>query len=87
MDVKEAVKHAKHYAAEVFAEEGVRKIRLEEVFFEEHKDLWKITLGILREEADVIKVLKPFEKQLDYKVIKIHNSNGKLESIEMRNFN
>ena len=51
MDVKEAVRKAKDYVADLFVEEGVRSVRLEEVVLDESPYLWKITVSFVRQES------------------------------------
>lgn len=46
IDVKEAIKIAKDYVAEVFADEGVFNIGLEEI--EHGGDIWEVTIGFSR---------------------------------------
>lgn len=46
IEVKEAIKIAKDYVAEVFADEGVFNIGLEEI--EHEGDVWEVTVGFSR---------------------------------------
>jgi hypothetical protein len=46
LDVKEAVLKAKKYAAEIFADEGITNLGLEEVVFD--AGTWRITVGFSR---------------------------------------
>jgi hypothetical protein len=48
MDVKEAVAGAKKYVGELFAQEGLINIGLEEVEFDEPTKEWHITIGFSR---------------------------------------
>lgn len=48
MQVKEAVAAAKAYVKDVFAEESISNLGLEEVEFEPSADKWRITLGFSR---------------------------------------
>ncbi len=48
MDVKEAVKSAKHYVDELFGEEGLTNVGLEEVEHDADDGLWRITIGFSR---------------------------------------
>jgi len=48
MDVKEAVKRAKQYVAELYEEEGLVNLGLEEIEFDEKAGLWRVTLGFSR---------------------------------------
>ena len=48
MDVKEAVATAKKYLADVFAQEGISNLGLEEVEFDDQLREWRVTLGFSR---------------------------------------
>lgn len=48
MDVKEAVKAAKTYIADLFAEEGLSDLGLEEVEREPSDNGWRVTVGFSR---------------------------------------
>ena len=48
MEVKEAVLTAKRYVADVFADEVVTDVGLEEVEFDEESDVWVVTIGFSR---------------------------------------
>ena len=48
MDVKEAVGKAREYVSEVYSEENIENIGLEEINFDETANCWKVTIGFLR---------------------------------------
>jgi hypothetical protein len=48
MDVKEAVATAKKYVEELFGDEGITNVGLEEVVFDEANNNWNITIGFNR---------------------------------------
>ena len=48
MDVKEAVAYAKRYVLELFADENVTNIGLEEVEFDDRVNEWCVTIGFSR---------------------------------------
>jgi uncharacterized protein YdeI (YjbR/CyaY-like superfamily) len=48
MDVKDAVKRAKAYVAELFAEENLTNLGLEEVEYDDADGTWNITVGFSR---------------------------------------
>ena len=48
MDVKEAARMAKDYLANVFSEEEITHIGLQEVDFDEVSKTWKVTVGFFR---------------------------------------
>jgi hypothetical protein len=48
MNVKEAVTLAKKEVVELFGEEGVENVGLEEVEYDDTRELWHITIGFSR---------------------------------------
>ena len=48
MDVKEAVQTAKKYVAELFTDETIADVGLEEVVFNDMSNNWEITIGFSR---------------------------------------
>ena len=44
IDVKKAVETAKRYVADLFANEGLANLGLEEVVYDDAHDRWRITL-------------------------------------------
>lgn len=48
MDVKEAARTARAYIADLFADENVQHVGLEEVEFDDVSDVWNITIGFSR---------------------------------------
>jgi hypothetical protein len=48
MNVTEAVAAAKKYIGELFAQEGISNLGLEEIEFDEHAGEWRVTVGFSR---------------------------------------
>ncbi len=48
MDVKDAIKVAKGWVSDIYSDEGILNLGLEEVEFDEAAQLWKITVGFSR---------------------------------------
>ena len=48
MDVKAAVALAKQKIGELFAEEGIKNLGLEEVDYDDDKHVWRVTIGFSR---------------------------------------
>ena len=48
MEVKEAVKFAKEYIADLYDGEGISNIGLEEVDFDDKEKEWAVTIGFFR---------------------------------------
>jgi hypothetical protein len=76
MDVREAVGLAKKYVQEVFEDEPISDIGLEEVEFE-GGDTWSITIGFSRRwgKPGGLDTLIPVPR--DYKVVRISDSEKK----------
>lgn len=84
MDQKTAVSVAKQYIAEIYSDEHVREIGLEEIR-KDHYDNWIITIGFRRENvSDFGNIFASMGKMNSrvYKVLEI-NAEGNVES--MRN--
>lgn len=89
MNVKDAVKEAIEYVAEIFREEKPENIGLEEAFLNEDEKVWEVTVGFSRpwdhpKQAGVIANLQALNPKRQYKVVKIDNETGKVKSIKIR---
>jgi hypothetical protein len=85
MNVKEAVQKAKAYIADIFAEEGVVKIGLEEVEFDHHSGTWLVTIGFSRVwPTDSTLVAAIMSGQRAYKVVKIDDGDGTVLAMKDR---
>jgi len=83
MEVKQAVALAKSYFADVFAEEQIADLGLEEVQYDEPKDEWIITIGFNRnwsKEKEMAKAwLGPaLRRERIYKTVHIADADGKV---------
>ena len=80
MDVKEAVRAAMDHAAIVFEGET---IRLEEVWFEDDRGEWCVTVGLQRREPS--SVPDAFHSRqvtrMHYKTIRIDDKSGSIRSV------
>ncbi|KAF0113411.1 MAG: hypothetical protein FD149_2146 [Rhodospirillaceae bacterium] len=94
MDVKNAVAIAKAYVADLFAEESVNTITIEEVAFNEQEDMWNVTLGFYRQvsplsESEQWAKLPYSRAALDhlektYKTVQIKDSTGAVVALRHR---
>jgi len=76
MQVKEAVSLAKQYVKDVFAEEKIDGLGLEEVEFDDKTRIWSVTIGFSRpwdETAGTFgaKLAGFVPRRRDYKVVRI----------------
>lgn len=87
MDVKEAVALARQYLQDVFSEENIVDLGLEEVEYDDAQRLWSITLGFSRpwnySEGAVAAALG-VPKKREYKIVKIDNKDKKAIAIKNR---
>lgn len=78
MEVKEAASLAKQYVRDLFAEEKIANLGLEEVVFEDKSKSWLITVGFSR-PWDVTHtfggILPPGDPKRSYKVVKISDAD------------
>jgi len=89
MNVKEAVKLAKEHAIDLFAEESVKNLGLEEVYFDEGANTWSVTIGFSRPWDEPRSSFAALAGQMlypkrSYKVILISDGNAKVISVKNR---
>jgi len=90
MDVNSAVKRAKEYVNNLFEGESISDVGLEEVVFDEPSAAWEVTVGFARpwKRAQRSSFL-PFDPPLlerDYKVVRVKDADGTIESVKIRQF-
>ena len=90
MDIKEAVGTAKSYVVDLFSDEEITDVGLEEVVFDEPAGDWRVTIGFSRRwnrpNAADIPVLIRRHNRLDrsYKMVRIKASDGRVVSLTDR---
>ena len=90
MDVKEAVKTARGYVAELFANEQIMNVGLEEVVFDDTSNDWKITIGFSRpwdQKNALSAALGEGRSARSYKVLRINDDTGEVGSLTDRVLN
>ena len=84
MNVKEAVQAANRYITELFADEGVQDLGLEEVVFHESTQVWKITMGFSRPwERQGLAALGQ-NRNRSFKVVEINDDTGEIVGMTHR---
>ena len=84
MDVKQAVRTAINYVKEVFAEEELTNLGLEEVEYVPERGEWRVTVGFSRPWQ------QPWQQNLllpqvrDYKVVNMEDTTGRVLAIRNR---
>jgi hypothetical protein len=88
MDVKEAVKLAKEHVLDLFADENIINLGLEEVELNEHEQEWVVTLGFSRPWDEPRNTLASLaESNLphrSYKIVRIYDQSGMVSCIKNR---
>ena len=87
MDVKEAVQAAKKHVAEIFADESIANVGLEEVEFDETEQVWAITIGFSRpwdHAGSVMHALEGGSRARTFKTVRIHDESGRVQSVKHR---
>ena len=87
MDVKEAAKIAKDYVADLFAEEGISDVGLEEIELVSDDSVWEVTVGFSRPWDHVgAAAITLGQKSLrrTYKVLRIDDYDGEVASVKDR---
>ena len=86
MDVKEAARLAKTYVTDLFADEGVSNVGLEEIELK-CDQVWEVTVGFSRPwEQGTLATITLGQKVLrrSYKVLRIDSQNGNIASVKDR---
>ena len=91
MQVKEAVSVAKRYVQEIFSDEKIDGISLEEVELDEKSQIWSVTVAFTRPwEGAPGTVAAQFAaagmmpRRRDYKVVRLSNADRKMISVKNR---
>lgn len=91
MEAKEAITKAKNYIADVYEDEGIFNIGLEEIEFSD--DAWSVTIGFSRQwdkppRSPFTTTIAPAAdyraNSRSYKVIKIRDKDGSIISLRNR---
>ena len=86
MDVKQAVQAAKSHVAEIFADESIENVGLEEVEFDELNRIWAITVGFSRvwgRPGNLIRALNGDTARTS-KIVRIEDESGRVQSVKHR---
>ena len=89
MNVKEVVTHAKQHVLDLFAEEKLTNVGLEEVELDEQANEWIVTIGFSRpwdEPRNTLAALAApsVYARRAYKVVRVANANGAILSVKNR---
>ena len=86
MDVKEVTKTAREYVAEIFADEQITNLGLEEVVYDVELERWRITFGFARpwDRQGDMGVRMGLKAPRAYKVVHVNNGDGSITALTDR---
>lgn len=89
MDVKQAVETAKRYVGELFDQEGIKNLGLEEIEFDHSGGEWRVTVGFSRPwdnaaGAWAAALGQPTSPRRSYKIVRILDNTGTVTSVKNR---
>ena len=87
MEVKDAVRLAKDYVADLFEAEQITNVGLEEVEFDLSSNSWKVTIGFSRpwdQKGPLVAALAERSPARSYKVVRIDDQSHKVRSVTDR---
>ena len=83
MNAKEAINAAKSAFRDLFADEGIYDLGLEEVVYDDHTDVWHLTMGFYRVLSTNPLGVQIFSDRI-YKVVSLSGRDGALLSVKNR---
>lgn len=88
LEIHLVVRTAKQYIAELYHDEEIMYVGLEEVYFDHETDRWQVTIGFAR-PWDGIGGRNPITRDArlgarSYKVVCVNDATGRVESIKDR---
>lgn len=88
MERVEAVHAAKRYAKEIFGDEGISRIRLEEINYDADSDEWQITVGFSYQSSTsgletTLRVDTVYGNR-QYKVVRVRDRDGEFAGLTDR---
>lgn len=89
MDIKDAVRLAVRHVVELFEQEQVSNVGLEEVSFDYQDDEWVVTVGFSRPwdypaRGALSALSEPAPPRRSFKVVRINGTSGQVISIRNR---
>jgi hypothetical protein len=86
MHLKDAVRASKAFVADLFADEGLYDLLLEEVTFDPEEKLWRVTVSFQRKtnenQTGIAALAISFRRA--YKVVTISDTNAEVISVKER---
>ena len=89
MDVREALQKAKECINDVYKDEGIEHVGVEEIVFDDGKHIWEITIGFFRPWDRIVGLAaaltpKPEWEKRQFKVVQIDDDTGRMIAMTHR---
>ena len=91
MEMKKAVALAKVYILDLYADEGIDEVGLEEIEYDEAQKIWKVTVGFRRpwgrepkSEGPLASLSRLSYRERWYKAVEMSDEDGRLISVKDR---
>jgi hypothetical protein len=86
MDIKQAAEVAKRRVADIFAEEGVANVGLEEIEYDRDDDTWHVTVGFSRawDAQGALGIAAGLPRSRTYKLVTISDRDRAVLSVRQR---
>ena len=88
MNVKQAARAAKEHIIDIFDDEQITRIALEEVEFDSTTDEWRVTIGFNRpwdaNNALTSRLTSDLYRDRSFKVVRIKDGSGEVSAIADR---
>ena len=88
MNVKQAARAAKEHIIDIFDDEQITRIALEEVEFDSTTDEWRVTIGFNRpwdaNNAPTSRLTSDLYRDRAFKVVRIKDGSGEVSAIADR---
>lgn len=86
MDVKDVTRTAREYITDLFADEQITNLGLEEVVYDVDSEQWSITFGFARpwDRQGDMGVRMGLKTPRAYKVIRVDDNNGRVVALTDR---
>ena len=86
MDVKDVTRTAREYITDLFSDEQITNLGLEEVVYDVDSEQWRITFGFARpwDRQGDMGVRMGLKAPRAYKVVRVDDSNGRVVALTDR---
>lgn len=91
IDVQDAVRNAFEYIENLFDDEEIKDLRLEEIELTDDENFWLVTLGFFRsnvqdDQEGILASVVTGPPKREYKIMRIRAEDGEVRAMKIRQF-